>query len=186
MFSVKSVKNLLYPAVEINNRYIMEWCKWVLEKCNIHAWRSEMEMIPTGVALRKRNVFLGGSTCPVCNSADESTDHLFNACFVVANVWNGVSAWCKIPNFFAFSIKDLLDMFKLINVSEKIKEVIHGIVVIVCWSLWRARNNWVFSSIPIKIDKIISEVKSLGFLWYSNRSKNKDIVWRDWVSFDFM
>ncbi|KAF5790261.1 putative reverse transcriptase zinc-binding domain-containing protein [Helianthus annuus] len=164
----------------------MEWCKWVPDKCNIHAWRLETERIPTGEALRKRNVFLGDLTCPVCFSADESAEHLFNACFVAANVWNGVSSWCKISNFFAFSIKDLLDSHKVIPIPEKKKEVIHGIVIIVCWCLWRARNNWVLSRTPIRIDKIINEVKSLGYFWYSNRSKSKGIECRERCSFDFM
>ncbi|KAJ0536571.1 hypothetical protein HanIR_Chr09g0443091 [Helianthus annuus] len=54
--------------------------------------------------------------------------------------------------------------------------------MIACWSIWQARNNLVFSSSPVKIESIMSEIKALGFLWFSNRSKCKGIGWGDWSS----
>uniref|UniRef100_A0A251TGE5 Reverse transcriptase zinc-binding domain-containing protein n=1 Tax=Helianthus annuus TaxID=4232 RepID=A0A251TGE5_HELAN len=134
-------------------------------------------------ALRKRNVNIGDPICPLCNLEDETVYHVFKACYIAANVWNGLSSWCKISNFFAFSIKDLLSFYKDLNVSEKKKEAVQGIILIVCWSIWRARNNVKFSNATVRIDSIISEIKALGFLWFSSRSKHKGVVWRDWVSF---
>ncbi|XP_035845912.1 uncharacterized protein LOC118492188 [Helianthus annuus] len=183
VFSVKVVKRLLHSGLAIVNRYIMDWCKWVPAKCNIHAWRIEMDIIPTGEALRKRNAQFGEVTCPMCNSAEESFDHVFIVCFVVSNVWNGISKWCKIPNIFSFSIKDLLGIHKGLRASEKKKDAVQGIMMIACWSLWRARNNLIFSNRPSRIDNILSKVKALSFLWNSNRSKHKGIDWRDWCSF---
>ncbi|KAJ0779037.1 putative reverse transcriptase zinc-binding domain-containing protein [Helianthus annuus] len=90
----------------------MELCKWVPSKCNIHAWRLEMDRLPTKEALRKRNVPVGDISYPFCGSDDESAENLFIACFVASNVWNGISSWCRIPNIFAFTIKDLLDIHK--------------------------------------------------------------------------
>ncbi|MFS8004919.1 hypothetical protein Hanom_Chr13g01231361 [Helianthus anomalus] len=55
--------------------------------------------------------------------------------------------------------------------------------MIVCWSIWRARNKLKFSNTPVKIDSILSEVKAIGFLWYSNRSKCRDLECGEWCSF---
>ncbi|KAJ0680603.1 putative reverse transcriptase zinc-binding domain-containing protein [Helianthus annuus] len=161
----------------------MEWCKWVPTKVNIHSWRMEMGKIATGVALKNRNVQLGEPLCPLCGSDDESVDHLFIACQAASVIWNGISSWCKIPNIFAFSIKDLLGIYKEIRASESKKEAVQGIILIACWSLWRARNNLMFSHIEIRIDRILSEVKALGFLWFSSRSRHKGIDWAAWSFF---
>ncbi|KAJ0801471.1 putative reverse transcriptase zinc-binding domain-containing protein [Helianthus annuus] len=143
----------------------------------------EMDKVPTAKALVRRNIGISTSLCPMCNSEEETVDHVFNTCIIAANVWNGVSVWCKIPNIFAFYLKDLLHIFKDLDVSEKKKEVVQGIILIGCWSLWRARNNAKFSNTPIRIENILSEIKALGFLWFSYRSKHKGLEWRDWLSF---
>ncbi|XP_022042267.1 uncharacterized protein LOC110944931 [Helianthus annuus] len=161
----------------------MDWCNWLPAKVNIHAWRMEMNKVPTAEALKKRNIGIGDSSCPLCNAEEEMTDHLFIACYIASTVWNGVSSWCKIPIIFAFSLQDLLTFFKDLVVSEKKKEAIHGIIMIACWSMWRARNNAKFSNSPVRIESIISEIKALGFLWFSIRSKYKGLEWKDWSSF---
>ncbi|KAJ0450600.1 putative reverse transcriptase zinc-binding domain-containing protein [Helianthus annuus] len=183
IFSVNSVKSLLKVEANTDNSFVLDWCKRVPAKVNIHAWRSEMDKIPTVEALRKRNINIGDPICPLCNSEEETSDHVFNACFVAANVWNGINSWCKISNIFAFSIKDLLTLYKDINGSEKKKEAVQGIILIGMWSIWHARNSVKFSNAFVRIDSIISEIKALSFLWYSCRSKHKGVVWKDWVSF---
>ncbi|KAF5822570.1 hypothetical protein HanXRQr2_Chr01g0028141 [Helianthus annuus] len=52
-----------------------------------------------------------------------------------------------------------------------------------CWSIWKVRNDLLFLNKRIKIDNIFSQVKALDFLWYSSRSKHKDISWVDWCKF---
>ncbi|XP_022020265.1 uncharacterized protein LOC110920362 [Helianthus annuus] len=150
-FSVKAVKNLLHSDIATANGFVMDWCKWVPAKCNIHAWRLEMERIPTGEALKKRNTQIGDSVCPLCFSAEESSLHLFTGCLVASNIWNGISMWCKIPYIIVFSIKDLLGIHKELRASERKKDAVQGIIMIACWSIWRARNKLIFSNKPIRI-----------------------------------
>ncbi|KAJ0581748.1 putative reverse transcriptase zinc-binding domain-containing protein [Helianthus annuus] len=142
-----------------------------------------MNKVPTAEALLHRNVGIGDSTCPMCSTEVETADHMFIVCFIASMVWNGVSNWCKIPYIFAFSIQDLLSVYKGLSVSERKKDAVQGIIMIACWSLWRARNNVKFSNDPVRIEGIISEIKALSFLWFSNRSKHKGVAWKDWCSF---
>ncbi|KAJ0812657.1 putative RNA-directed DNA polymerase [Helianthus annuus] len=183
IFSVKSVKRLCYSDRVVSHNFVMDWCDWIPDKCNIHMWRAEMEKIPTKVALRKRNILQGDPNYPLCSSADESAEHLLTACYVSSVVWNAVSQWCRIPGIFAFSTKDLLSLHKDLSASDKKKVAVQGLIIITCCCLWRARNKLVFSNSPVRIDKIISEIKSIGFLWFSNRSRHKGISWEEWVSF---
>ncbi|KAJ0440719.1 hypothetical protein HanIR_Chr16g0789841 [Helianthus annuus] len=46
VFSVKEAKRLLYSDLDAANGYIMDWCQWTPAKCNIHAWRMEMDKNP--------------------------------------------------------------------------------------------------------------------------------------------
>ncbi|KAJ0896378.1 putative reverse transcriptase zinc-binding domain-containing protein [Helianthus annuus] len=183
MLSVKAVKKLLRADSLRISGYKMEWCKWIPPKINIHAWRTELDSIATGEALRKRNIQVADSLCRSCGSDEETVDHFFIGCFVATNVWNGISTWCSIPNIFAFSIKDLLEFHSNIPGSVKKKIAVQGIIRIACWSIWRARNNLVFSNKPVRIDGITSETKASSFLWWSNRSKYKGMEWRDWYAF---
>ncbi|KAJ0908686.1 hypothetical protein HanRHA438_Chr07g0313201 [Helianthus annuus] len=61
-----------------------------------------------------------------------------------------------------------------------------GIVIVACWCLWKARNRVVFSSGQANVDDIFNEIRSLGFLWFKNRSKCKSISWSDWCKFVIM
>ncbi|KAJ0778893.1 putative reverse transcriptase zinc-binding domain-containing protein [Helianthus annuus] len=56
MFSVGSVKKELQISNHHVGFYAHEWCKWIPAKCNIFAWRAEMERLPTRVELRKRKI----------------------------------------------------------------------------------------------------------------------------------
>ncbi|KAI3794370.1 hypothetical protein L1987_37000 [Smallanthus sonchifolius] len=164
-FSVGNVRRLLQPREEDNGRFIMAWCKWVPLKCNIFAWRAELDKIPTKTALRRRNIQIADASCPFCNEGEDSVVHIFTTCMVATILWQHISSWCNVPCIYAFSFKDLLDVHVPLSVSVRAKEVLHGIIMIGCWSLWRARNECVFSDRKIKVENIISQVKALGFLW---------------------
>ncbi|KAJ0454221.1 hypothetical protein HanIR_Chr15g0737671 [Helianthus annuus] len=49
-FSVKSVKQLLIAEDNNGPGFILDWCKLVPAKCNIHVWRSSLNSIPTAEA----------------------------------------------------------------------------------------------------------------------------------------
>ncbi|XP_021985842.1 uncharacterized protein LOC110882050 [Helianthus annuus] len=162
---------------------VLDLCKWLPAKVNIHAWRLEMDRVPTTDALKRRNVIVGDSRCILCNFEEETAEHMFTACYIASNVWQGISSWCKIPSIYAFSIKDLFSFHKNLRVSDKKNEAVQGIIMIACWSLWRARNNAKFSNISVRIENVVSEIKAMGFLWFFNRFKNAGIEWREWCSF---
>ncbi|KAJ0724819.1 hypothetical protein HanPI659440_Chr12g0451781 [Helianthus annuus] len=55
--------------------------------------------------------------------------------------------------------------------NETKRKAIYSIILVARWSLWRARNNYIFSNLQIKIENIMAEVKSVSFCWMKNRSK---------------
>ncbi|KAJ0599248.1 putative RNA-directed DNA polymerase [Helianthus annuus] len=174
---------VLMDISDIRVDYVLEWCGWVPNKCNILVWRSEMKRIPTADALLRRGIMIGEGLCPFCKSVPESVDHIFTSCFFAVVLWQKISRWCHIPPIFAFSFKDLLEIHKGGHISVKDRVVIQGIIYISCWSIWATRNKIIFSNSEFKADKVFSDIKSLGFLWYKHRSRCSALSWVDWCKF---
>ncbi|XP_076920623.1 uncharacterized protein LOC143581819 [Bidens hawaiensis] len=101
----------------------MKWSKWVPNKCNIHAWRAEMDRIPTRRALIRRNIRVNDIVCPLCDSGEETADNLLTGCGAVSVVWDHISRWCKVPPIFGFSVRDLLELHTNINLGANKKGV---------------------------------------------------------------
>ncbi|XP_022003580.1 uncharacterized protein LOC110900800 [Helianthus annuus] len=105
-------------------------------------------------------------------------------CFMAMGVWNEISTWCKIPRPFVFHVNDLVHLHEHSGVSGVKKTILHGIIIIICWRLWRARNDKVFNSKDPNVVELVAEIKSLGFLWYKYRFKGGVVDWTRWCTFD--
>lgn len=186
VFSVAGVKKLCLDATLMRSGFIFKWCKWVPSKCNIFAWRAGMDKLPTKIALKRRSIDVGDSSCSFCGEAEESSSHIFTGCQLASEVWQAISVWCKIPPLFAFETSDLLEASKYAIGSRLKKEVLHGLVIITCWRLWKARNEKLFEGRDIKATEIVTEVKALGFLWFSHRHKCKSVDWNMWCIFELL
>ncbi|KAJ0539673.1 putative RNA-directed DNA polymerase [Helianthus annuus] len=185
-FSVGAVKCFLRSGIDFSNNYVFKWSKWVPKKVNILAWRAQMGRIATLDALTKRNCFNGDNTCVMCGDGNETAEHLFCSCAVASEVWFLISRWLKISPIFAFSLTEMLDIHEFSGLGSKAKDIFKGIIMVGWWCIWRARNETRFSNRHFSAISIAEDIKSLGFLWYSNRSKSKDVSWANWVSFSLM
>ncbi|MFS7937724.1 putative reverse transcriptase zinc-binding domain-containing protein [Helianthus anomalus] len=179
-FSVRSVKDMLNHGNINPERFVFEWCRWVPLKCNIFAWRLELNRIATYDALFSRGIVSQVGTCPMCGSDDESVIHLFISCRFASIIWYKVSRWCHIPSIFAFSIKDLLEIHKFSRLGASAKKILQGVIITVCWCIWLARNKTVFSVYRASEEEVFSDVRSLGFFWFRHRSSFRTLSWHDW------
>ncbi|XP_021975233.1 uncharacterized protein LOC110870354 [Helianthus annuus] len=155
-FSVGSVRSMLRRGIDHSSTYVMKWCNWVPAKCNVFAWRAELGKILTGVALRNMNIQVEDITCQLCESRDEINEHLFVFYSFTCLIWQRVAAWCRVPALNVASVRDLLEIRNQIGLNDLAKEVFYGIVMIACWSIWRARNELIFSNKPAKVEDIFS------------------------------
>ncbi|XP_076927157.1 uncharacterized protein LOC143590618 [Bidens hawaiensis] len=185
-FSVSSVKKLLVKSRDSNVNFVLNWCKWVPAKCLVHAWRAGMNRDPTKEALERRNILISNRSCLLCDSGEETIDLITSSCYIATMVWESIKRWCKVHSNFGLSARDLLEWYNSVGLGNREKEAFHGIVVIACWRLWKARNDKKFEGKEVKIEEIIGDIKSLGFLWYKHRSKYKTIGWSNWCKFSFM
>ncbi|KAJ0453422.1 putative reverse transcriptase zinc-binding domain-containing protein [Helianthus annuus] len=185
-FSVGAVKKVLVKGYGTVSRSNFSWCKWLPVKCNVFAWRADLGSIPTVDALRKRNIFITDSVCGLCNDGEDTVSYLFTECYVANMIWNAISRWCKVPQIYAFSFQDLLKAHEFCALKDPVNSIFYGVIIIACWCIWKARNDNRFSNRRCRIEKILSDVKSYGFLWARHRSKCKNLSWENWRKFVIM
>ncbi|XP_076909897.1 uncharacterized protein LOC143567303 [Bidens hawaiensis] len=180
VYSVKSVrKKLMEDRVGVGCN-VVRWSRWAPIKCNIFAWRAVLNRLPTSEMLIKRNINVESTLCLLCGSGEDTIDHILSGCLVSSLVWQQISVWCRIPQIFAFSSKDIMEIHSSMDLGKREKEILHGIIIIGSWRIWKARNLKLFEEIEVKIEDIMRDIKALGFLWLKNRSKIGDLVWDNW------
>ncbi|KAK9054566.1 hypothetical protein SSX86_025645 [Deinandra increscens subsp. villosa] len=157
------------PQCVSNN---IAWPKLVPLKANILMWRACLGRLPTRDGLARRGIYIPSLICPLCEEADESSEHLFSGCRVALDIWSLLSHWCKVANFFTFSTADLSQFFKRTNCCEKTAMLIQSIIHTACWVIWRTRNDVIFRNKKFCSAKVFWEIKSLSFLWISSRLKD--------------
>ncbi|XP_076919810.1 uncharacterized protein LOC143580751 [Bidens hawaiensis] len=163
-FSVAGVRGWLSKINVGSSDYVLDWCKWVPDKCNIFMWRALLDRLPTKTALSRRNIDIGNTQCIFCDESEETVDHVFTGCGFSMTVWEGILRWCSLPNFFVFSLKDVIEMHRMDGLSPLRKEIIRGVVMTCCWRIWRARNEMIFDDKRCKVVEIVADVKAISFL----------------------
>lgn len=123
-----------------------------------------MNRIPTLEALQIRNIPLSSVHCSCCRGGIETIDHLFTFCAYTGMVWDGLASWCKIHRFSGSKFEDVVDFHNSLSVPTTKKDVIHGIVIIACWMIWKPKNEKLFSNKVVRVEEIIGDIKSLSFL----------------------
>ncbi|KAJ0586913.1 putative reverse transcriptase zinc-binding domain-containing protein [Helianthus annuus] len=160
-FSVASVKRWMRGSNNEAVTFGFKWSKWVPTKCNIFMWRAYLDRLPTKTALIKRRIMIENNICDWCESNEETIEHILTGCAFSMGVWTAITTWCKVPRSFVFHVKDLVEMQDYSGVSGNKKEVLHGVIIITCWCLWRARNDKVFSNKMPNVTDLVADIKGL-------------------------
>ncbi|XP_022024071.1 uncharacterized protein LOC110924362 [Helianthus annuus] len=142
-----------------------------------------MERLPTKCALARRNVPVQNQLCVLCGDYEETSEHVFVSCQFAQTIWQNLAGWCMIPPVIAFGIGDLLTLHESSSGSRKIRKVIHALVLVTFWSIWKARNEVVFRQVKANTTRSLDEIKSVTYLWVKSRAKVAALSWEDWSRF---
>ncbi|XP_021991931.1 uncharacterized protein LOC110888728 [Helianthus annuus] len=178
IFSVASMKSLLIKSSKIPNSFSWKWNGWVPKKINTFMWKVVNNNIPTMLALKGRQVNVGDTLCKLCGEADEDADHLLTSCLITTIVWQFISECCNTSSLFAFSTKDLINIHSHVKASKNKRKGIQAVIFTTAWCIWNARNEAVFQNKVIGINKMLENIKALGYLWVKNGSPCSNLEWK--------
>ncbi|XP_076905355.1 uncharacterized protein LOC143561096 [Bidens hawaiensis] len=181
-FSVATMKKVLYRVDPPCSKSILEWNSWMPMKVNAIVWRAIQNRLPTYDNLIKRKILFGPDICCNCLAASESVDHIFASCYVASVVWQRIGRWCNIQTFHIKYIQGLFVAVKQVPEMEHKRKMVYSIVMAAIWCLWETQNKFIFENKPVKIDKVLGDIKYLSFLWIKNRANCLNLDWNRWKS----
>lgn len=165
---------------------IFKWKNWVPKKVNIMNWRASLDRLPTLTSLQARGVPVQSVSCPLCQEAEETTEHVFTSCPTSITVWNSVARWCKITPIYAFYMQNILELHVHKPGSTTWKKMVNAIALVTRWCFWRARNERLHNN-KVKItEQIVNEVKAMACLWIGNRAIKMCAKLTQWSSFSIL
>ncbi|XP_057770688.1 uncharacterized protein LOC130990474 [Salvia miltiorrhiza] len=129
------------------------------------AWKVLKGRLPTVDNLRRRQVVLQPAACCVlCNSSEESIDHLFFSCHKSDEIWKSIFLWIDKQSVCHTKAKNHLNAF--INLGNKddlsfLLQVWIGTV----WCIWKWRNDCIFNQGNWNKERVVSEIKAKIWSW---------------------
>ncbi|CAJ2631518.1 unnamed protein product [Trifolium pratense] len=138
------------------------------------SWQLLYDRVPTKVNLLLRGVIHHGGgegNCVWCVDFRESSSHLFLRCKMALEVWYAIFKWLGVvivmpPNLF--------HLFYCLSEAATNKKVRNGYRLVwhsVIWSIWKARNNRIFSNLVKETLEVVEDVKVISWKWSAARLK---------------
>lgn len=173
-------KNLAPPKVK--------FCGWL-------AWRGRLK---TAAVLKNLGVLNEESDALrlFCKSEEESVHHLLLFCPFAWKGWTDMMQWWGLVWVLPGSVEDLLLWWSGVKFNQIVLRMWRVVPLTVMWSLWKARNECLFSGKPVEWNELTELVKVRVALWskmniermlYSvqqmvtNLHQIKDCVGRRWL-----
>ncbi|GKF22295.1 RNA-directed DNA polymerase, eukaryota, partial [Tanacetum coccineum] len=170
-FSVASVRKLiddkLLPVLAVKTR----WIKVVPLKINIHAWKVNLDCLPTRINISRRGMDIESILCPMCDNAAESASHLFFTCRVAKEVFHKILCWWDVDYMDIHSYEEWVTWIMNLRVSLKHKKILEGVCYVMWWHIWAFRNKNIFSSKNAPLATIFDDVVAQSFFWCRFKSK---------------
>ena len=143
------------------------WRSWAPGKCKFFMWTVAHNRCWTADRLARRGL-PHPATCPLCDQAEETIDHLMISCVLSRQFWFnilqlfGLDVLAPQPNDSCFD-----DWWA--NSSDKVtgqvKKGLNSIIILGAWSLWIHRNHCVFYGGTPNLATIVSAFKEEVRQW---------------------
>jgi hypothetical protein len=161
------------------------WKSLAPSKIVIFSWQLLLQKLPTRANLSRRGVLQPPSDllCAWCHSEVETEAHLFTTCSVAVEVWAAIYSWLGIITVVPGS---LLLSFESFGFPFKCKKRAKGLIMIwqtAMWSLWKARNSYIFEGKKLKVYEIVDAIKHRSLDWLIAKKFAGVCISYEWAKF---
>ncbi|GJT62657.1 RNA-directed DNA polymerase, eukaryota, reverse transcriptase zinc-binding domain protein [Tanacetum coccineum] len=177
IYSVKCGRKLIDKGTLCLDTHATRWLKEMPTKVNIFLWRMLLNKLPTRMNLMNRGITMQSNQCGICDTWDETVNHLMLHCDLDRDVWALIGRWWTLDFLSVLSIRDLMSWVDDTRPHILAKKVLHVVVGTTTWSIWNFRNQNVFQEEKPKKALLFDSIVSTSFFWLSNRNNNFRINW---------
>lgn len=139
-------------------------------------WRAFSSCLPTKTVLYSRYVPID-TRCPVCNGEDESIRHILVECPFADQCWRSIGRVCSNSGENGFP------SWLEATLSQTRKDE-HATIVTLCWNIWKARNNLVWSKIKSSVIGVVASTKQYLADWLNAQNNSTKALFQDIVHGD--
>ncbi|GJR01595.1 RNA-directed DNA polymerase, eukaryota [Tanacetum coccineum] len=180
IFSVASARRRIDEICLPNIGEETRWVKCVPIKINVLAWKIKTDALPTRFNISRRGIDIQDMSCPICDNAIESTDHLFFRCGLVRDIANKVLSWWNLDHANLNSYAEWKSWLVSIRMDSKLKKMFEGVWYSIWWYVWIYRNKLLFDERKPSKSMLIDNVIASSFYWCKYRSK-ASFEWNEWL-----
>ena len=152
------------------------WKNFAPPRVQLFMWLLINKRIQCRTNLLRKGI-VDGSTCEVCNDADETTEHIISGCSLAREVWQRLN----MPNLLS------VDLNSIHNLSPPQGSVpvdnFSAFLALVSWQLWKARNNAIFRHEQTSLSQFLAACKASAELWRFRLPISKRSIPDTWCSF---
>lgn len=177
IFSVKSCtaeigKPSLQPHSKIHN-WKRLWKGLIPPRIEVFTWLALLRKINTRQKLTALNIIPPDeSTCILCNSAPEDSDHLLLHCSFASRLW---SWWLQLWNLswvFPSHLDEAFEQWVSFDKNPFFLKIWCAIFSIVIWTIWKERNARIFRGVSSSIPQLQELVLTRLMWWIKGWGEN--------------
>ncbi|GJV02774.1 RNA-directed DNA polymerase, eukaryota [Tanacetum coccineum] len=145
----------------------------------------ELDDLPTRFNISRRGIDIQDMSCPICDYAIESSEHLFFRCSLIRDIGKKVVRWWNMEYEDSNSYDEWKTWLVSIRMESKLKKMFEGVWYTLWWYVWNYRNKILFDEINPMKSMLLDNVISSSFHWCKYRSK-ASFGWNEWLKNPFL
>ncbi|GAU15735.1 hypothetical protein TSUD_235480 [Trifolium subterraneum] len=158
------------------------WKTWAPTKVAVFSWQLLQDRLPTRQNLWQRGVIedVSASMCVLCGLGLESADHLFGSCNLISPIWYSILRWLCVELVPSRGVLGFFEAFLGMGTGRKDRVgwllIWHTIV----WTIWKSRNDVVFSEGTFIFECLVDRVKLLSWKWFLGKNPDSPCSFYEW------
>ena len=137
--------------------------------------------VPTRVTLNRRGVVMQNTLCALCQTKEESCQHLFVECTHALWVWNVCHKWIGILSVQHNEIMIHFESFYLAQSNNKHNLIWRGVWAAVVRCIWEQRNSIVFDQGVVDAEEIFHNTQLKSWLWLKHKEQTSASCFAGWM-----
>ncbi|XP_039022010.1 uncharacterized protein LOC120154283 [Hibiscus syriacus] len=168
-FMIKDIWNDIRPKGQKATWHKLIWFPMHIPKHSLIVWMALQDRLPTRDRLQRMGISID-SVCVICNSLQETRNHLFSKCSIAACLWNSILNLNGMnPTNLAWeeTVATAINSWKGKSLLTFILKIAWSAFI---YTVWQERNQRIFQKRSRSAENLLNEI--IDVVRFSLRGKN--------------